>query len=307
MIVRNGAATVERCIDLVRDDVAEVNVYLGGESSDATVPILERLAAQPGAPIRIKQGEWRGDYGWAKTQAFAMASPGIEWLLWLDDDEELYGLGRLRRELTESDAVYLRKYEYGTRDTLLRKWSLRLVRVGAGFEWFGRVHEELHGPDTARYVVAHPLRTHVVERRYEQSEIPGRHRYTEQSRAEYEETGRRDLRMLLACGAIVSGRRDEGEAELRQIIASFTDDADRCDGLYVGCCAQLANSRYQVGDEEEARALMDERRRVVQLWYARAECGDIRGGKALLPQFMAYDTLDGDGWEPRVFMEWEPA
>jgi glycosyltransferase involved in cell wall biosynthesis len=157
MICRNGETTIEAAVNSAREHVDEVNVYLAGESVDRTPAVLAELASQPGAPIRVEKGEWRGDYGWAKNQSFEMASPGIEWLLTLDDDEELQGGWRLGRELSDdADALFVRKYDYRTPDELLRKWTVRVVRRDAGCRWVGTVHEQLEGDDDLRWRVVHP-------------------------------------------------------------------------------------------------------------------------------------------------------
>jgi len=111
LIARNSSATIERFIASVRPHVDEVCVWLGGESSDGTPAILERLASEPGWPIRVVQGVWRAAYAAARNSSFAMASS--DYLAWFDDDEVLEG-GAWLREAVRSERpelVYMQRVE----------------------------------------------------------------------------------------------------------------------------------------------------------------------------------------------------
>src|ERR1700747_3073587 len=91
MIVRNAERVLDACIASVRPFVDEVDVYLAGESTDGTVELLDRLAAQPGPPIRFEQGEWRDDFAQARNRSLELVSPDIDWVLVLDADETFEG------------------------------------------------------------------------------------------------------------------------------------------------------------------------------------------------------------------------
>ena len=91
MIVRNGSATIEPCIESVRPHVDQIVIYLGGESTDNTVEILARLAAEPGPPVIVQQGVWNDDYAEARNRSFEMAS--CEYVIWFDDDEPILIIG----------------------------------------------------------------------------------------------------------------------------------------------------------------------------------------------------------------------
>lgn len=164
MIVKNGARTIERAISSVRAYVEEIDVYDTG-STDGTPWVVERLAsATGGAAIRLVRGEWRDSFAWAREQSFAMASPAVTWLLYLDADEEIVGASELpaivREAPTEADLVVF--YWDIDRDaggnTVAELWRDRMVRQGRGFRWRGAAHTALVPPER------HTPVTHVVPR-----------------------------------------------------------------------------------------------------------------------------------------------
>lgn len=154
LIVKDEELTLERCLASLRPFVDEINIYDTG-SSDGTLELVERLALADGpglASIRLQRGEWRDDFGWARTQSFAMASPEADWLLWTDADDEVEGGREIRRLVAESGEdvdTFVCVYDAALdRDGLprMRTWRERLVRADAGFTWQGAVHEHLAPP-----------------------------------------------------------------------------------------------------------------------------------------------------------------
>lgn len=152
MIVKDAAETIKDCLASARPHVAEINVYLGGVSTDGTPEIIERIAAEPGSPIRVVQGEWRGDFSWARTQSYAMADPALPWRLYLDGDDVLEGgehLPALIAELERRDAPgAIIGYDYGGQG-LDTDPFLRVTRAYSG-SWVGRVHEHFVFRDEIR-------------------------------------------------------------------------------------------------------------------------------------------------------------
>ncbi len=161
LIVKNEEHTLERCLMSLRPYVDEVNVYDTG-STDGTLALLERLsfettttlAGEPTAlaTLHVVRGEWRGDFGWARAQSFAMASPDADWLLWTDADDEVEGGAELRDIVAalapDVDAVVC-VYDHAFDNEgqpRIRTWRERLVRANAGFAWRGVVHEHLAAP-----------------------------------------------------------------------------------------------------------------------------------------------------------------
>jgi tetratricopeptide (TPR) repeat protein len=152
MIVRDEEATIERCLASLRPFVDEVNVYDTG-STDGTLGLLERLAREDGpAPLRVCRGEWRDDFSWARNQSFAMASRGMEWLVWADADDTVVGgtalrgiLGELPDDVDALVCAYDTALDEDDRPRV-RAWRERAVRSRAGFTWRGAVHERLALP-----------------------------------------------------------------------------------------------------------------------------------------------------------------
>jgi len=168
VIVRDAVETIGRALASVRPFVDEVCIYDTG-SVDGTLELLDELAGQPGAPIVVERGEWRDDFAWAREQSFAMASPEIEWLLWLDADDvveirsNLRGLLRLAGDV---DVIFAAKIlaaagRGGNPDA-------RILRRSARFEWRGVVHEHVVFEDQwARFAIANPWALRWVHWRLE--------------------------------------------------------------------------------------------------------------------------------------------
>lgn len=184
MIVKNGEATLARCIGSIHRYVDEINVYDTG-STDGTLALLDLLAAEsdPGAaPIRVRRGEWRNDFAWAREQSFAMASHDMGWIVLVDADEEVVGAGELRalvREATpdvDGFVIYWDIERDDAGNTTLQAWRERLVRRSAGFRWRGAAHTVLvPPPDRPANLVAVPReRLKFVHHRERDRWHPGR-------------------------------------------------------------------------------------------------------------------------------------
>lgn len=180
LITKNSEGTLETALASIRPFVAEVNIYDTG-SRDGTLELLDRLAAdkllvvkdgqpletlteEPAkrradcayielAPIRVKKGQWRNDFSWARTQSFKMASPGCDWLLWLDDDDEIanaINLNHLAYHAPPELDGFVFRYDYAHDEAgnlVCVLWRERLMRRESGFTWKGAIHEVLVPPD----------------------------------------------------------------------------------------------------------------------------------------------------------------
>lgn len=200
LIVRDSAATIEKCLDSIRPFVDEINVYDTG-STDGTIGLLEIFARhkfrlvrdgqlqevywkhdEPPtdedyardlkeerqesdqwlalATIRVKQGEWRDDFSWARQQAFDMASDDIDWFFWLDDDDQILGAQHLRQLAASAPPEldgFVFHYTYAQDEhgnCICELWRERLMRRAAGYTWKGAVHEVLIPPDGKEAVLA---------------------------------------------------------------------------------------------------------------------------------------------------------
>ena len=149
LIVKDGAATLERCMGSIRPHVDEVVVYDTG-SRDGTLELLDRLQDAEAAPIRVARGEWRDNFAWARERSFELAV--AEWLMWIDADDVLVGGGELRPLAADAPPEldgFVASYE-AERDSsgtvTQHVWRVRIVRKASGFRWEGIVHEGLFLP-----------------------------------------------------------------------------------------------------------------------------------------------------------------
>jgi glycosyl transferase family 2 len=148
LIVKDAAATLERCLRSVRPHVDEVVVYDTG-STDGTLELLDRLAGADGggARLTVERGEWRDDFAWARERSFDLAS--AEWLIWLDADDVLVGGNALRQLVAEASPRFdglVVSYDCERDESgyvTQHVWRVRVVRKSSGFRWQGLVHEGL--------------------------------------------------------------------------------------------------------------------------------------------------------------------
>ncbi|WP_206438479.1 glycosyltransferase family 2 protein [Paenibacillus whitsoniae] len=146
MIVKNEEQSLARCLNSVAS-IADEIVIVDTGSTDRT----KEIAASFGAVIY--DFAWRDDFGAARNFAFSKATQ--EYILWLDADDELEEVDRIKfKELKHTldpsvDSVSMNYHlafdEAGNVTSSLRR--NRLVKRSRGFKWEGLVHEALlvHG------------------------------------------------------------------------------------------------------------------------------------------------------------------
>jgi glycosyltransferase involved in cell wall biosynthesis len=155
MVVKNEAETIEAAIRSARPHLDEVNVLDTG-STDGTLEILERLAAEEGPPVRVEHATFV-DFEVTREQSFAMASREIEWLMWMDADERLIGAKHLSALAAAANASGVDRVKAALQYIdigLPPQWRERVVRRGAG-EWKGCGHSVWRSEDE-RCLFAHP-------------------------------------------------------------------------------------------------------------------------------------------------------
>jgi glycosyltransferase involved in cell wall biosynthesis len=80
MIVKNEAKNIREAVESFRPIADEIVVYDTG-STDGTQDILASLG------VRWIQGEWRGDFAWARNRSIEAAR--CAWVLWMDADDRI--------------------------------------------------------------------------------------------------------------------------------------------------------------------------------------------------------------------------
>jgi glycosyltransferase involved in cell wall biosynthesis len=160
MIVKNEAATIERCLLSVAGIPDEIIIVDTG-STDQTKEIAGKFAA------KIFDFAWIDDFAAARNYAFSQATQ--EYILWLDADDVLLAAARdnllhlkstLSREVDAVSMLYnLALDEEGNVTSQLRR--NRLVKRDKNFRWIGAVHEylEVYGKifNTAIAITHKPL------------------------------------------------------------------------------------------------------------------------------------------------------
>jgi glycosyltransferase involved in cell wall biosynthesis/Flp pilus assembly protein TadD len=142
MIVRNEEHNLPRCLDSVRDLVAEAIVVDTG-STDRT----PALAAERGA--RVVPFAWCDDFAAARNEGLRHASG--DWIFWLDADESLDETNRCRlRELfarlRDENAAYLMRQLSRSADAVGATTAVdqvRLFRRRPDVRWEYRIHEQI--------------------------------------------------------------------------------------------------------------------------------------------------------------------
>lgn len=251
LIVRDCATRLAPCLASVRPYVDEVCVYDTG-SVDGTLALLERLAEEPGAPIRFERGEWRDSFAWARQRSFELATH--PWRIYLDDDDLLIGGASLHSVVAAAAAQHCSAVSvaYDHHDqpdgTRIWVWTNRILHRDSG-RWEGAVHELWRGLRVEEIAVAHPGALHV--RHLRRLERPGHYRrLVELSAADLEHTPRG----LMMLGFELLQSNDEGA--IRTLEAYLHGRYDAIEGEPNGfrfiVLEQLAKAYRRTNDQAAA-------------------------------------------------------
>jgi tetratricopeptide (TPR) repeat protein len=138
MIVKDEEPNLARAIDSVRGFAFEV-IVLDTGSKDRTASIaLERGA-------KVDFFAWTGDFSEARNRAIALATG--DWILSLDADEAATDPFREAWEstlaATSADGLSIPVHNIGETDSLAVVRLTRLFRSGRGYEYRGKIHEDI--------------------------------------------------------------------------------------------------------------------------------------------------------------------
>lgn len=302
LIVKDGEATIRAAIESLRNHVDEVCALDTG-STDATLAILEELAAEPGAPIRIASAPWADDFGAARQASFDMAS--ADYVLWADDDEWMEGGENLRELLaSDMDGLWVRLHDIIVAGGLEgRAWSVRVARRGAGAWWQSPVHERLQLPQSARVGAVRPSALRFVHRSVDTS---GRHDHralVDRSVTDHPRLTHFAARHLL----------DDGEpARAAAMLTAYLDETRRVPGSrfdtdYVRSLEVLLGAKVMLGDTEGVQEAWAERLDTLDAWRCAADAGNLSGPAAAFAALERFDveeiTAGGDRDELNRFLK----
>ena len=135
MIVKNGAATLARCLSSVQAHVDDM-IVLDTGSTDDTVAIAGRFGA------RVHHFQWVDDFSTARNAALDFSA--CDWNLVLDDDNWLEsGHEHLRRLGTRpflGQIAIINRFMQGTELRQATEWGTRVLPRGVRYA--GRIHEQ---------------------------------------------------------------------------------------------------------------------------------------------------------------------
>jgi len=232
MIVRNEEGNLPECLGAVKPYVDEMVVVDTG-SDDRTVEVAQELGA------RVARHDWESDF--AEARNFALDQCKGDWVLWLDGDDRLDGMGahQLRDLLRpEQDRAYFFMLQNHGADTT-RCRQLRLFPRLPGVRFEGRVHEQVAPSLAALGIPCHATDIVVHHHGYSDAETLKRKLRRNHELLKSELADRPDdldLRLRVAMSEAKCGDLDAAIQGLSALLADPRCKADALD-LYVhGCC-----------------------------------------------------------------------
>jgi len=153
MIVKNEEQCLPRCLESIRDAVDEIIVVDTG-SEDRTVEIARSYGA------KVHRHLWEDHFSRHRNQSIGYATG--DWILIIDADETLYrdeglDLKTAIEACRDVDAMLVRVQSPVTGTGGCGQNALRLFKNGLNIHYEGRVHNELVGMRTGKYMPIHIL------------------------------------------------------------------------------------------------------------------------------------------------------
>jgi tetratricopeptide (TPR) repeat protein len=169
LIARDEKHNIKRCFDSFWDDVDQV-VLLDTGSKDGTIAEARRYAQRKKQTGKLIVGrfKWIDDFAAARQAADDLATGA--WLVWLDLDDTIEGLGNLRETIANAPddvLAYFCQYTYALdedQNTISELWRERIVR-NCGLPWQGRLHEHKSMPPGVPIIKVPPETTRWVHHR----------------------------------------------------------------------------------------------------------------------------------------------
>lgn len=134
MIVKNEAHILSRLAESLREQIDRYVIVDTGSTDNTVKAAVDSFVDIPGT---VKSVEWTG-YSDARNVALDLAEEsGADWALTMDADETLHGSVREAVSVFSSSVGIEAKQSYAG----LEWWQTRLMRLDAGWKWYGRCHE----------------------------------------------------------------------------------------------------------------------------------------------------------------------
>ena len=138
VICKNGAKTLERCLESIVPHVDEL-VFVDNGSTDDSTKIAKKFNAKIYTSRVIDN--------FAELRNFSFSKCTGDWILWLDVDDVCFNFEKMKQTITEMpeqlSAVIMPYYyafdEKGNCIAIHNKE--RVLRRSRGFQWVNRVHE----------------------------------------------------------------------------------------------------------------------------------------------------------------------
>lgn len=147
MIVRDGEATLRKCLDSAVEVINEVIIGVDEKTIDRTVQVIENFATDwPYINVRHFQIPSPIDIGFSAARNLTIEDVSCDWILWLDADEVLTYPEVLSRYLRNNqfNAYSIRQHHFSLRDplgVLKTDTPTKVFRSNRGIKFYGLIHE----------------------------------------------------------------------------------------------------------------------------------------------------------------------
>lgn len=151
MIVKDGEKSLLACLTSVLPIVDEVSIVIDDRSTDASADpsFALQICAKAKVPARVKRHRFED---FARQRNAALEGVDADWILWMDDDEQMLHRENLPRYLAggsfwEGYAIRQRHVVFDHPGHPEYDTPTRLFRFNRGWRFYGCVHEDVANPD----------------------------------------------------------------------------------------------------------------------------------------------------------------
>ncbi len=163
LIVRNGEATLRKCVESFVDWVDEVVIAIDPTTTDDTWVVANRLREQhPNRSWKIEMGLPALEHGFDAARNLSISHASGKWIVWIDADEEMrdpWRLHMLARPSHHNGYGFAQvHYSADPPQVLTTDMPCRMFRSDVGAKFYGVVHEhpETKMGEAVKYSIARP-------------------------------------------------------------------------------------------------------------------------------------------------------